>query len=238
MSKKRAAALPQKAALAPNSTTELVPNPAYEKVLTRVIHSEFVPGAVYQHALTPILGKEKKSRSSDHARDVIERMVPRDPVEEMLIAQLLFAHARVMRLTDMANQQTGLDAIRVIHDYADRASNTYRRLMLALIEYRRPPRAAGSGDSFTVVKQANIANQQVIQNHEISNKGATNEQGCRCGELRASSNRAGQSSLRADTGGAGVAPGVSAEGQAVEISHRAKDTRRQGAVPRERDKAR
>ncbi len=38
-------------------------------------------------------------------------------------------------------------------------SYTYRRLMPALSEYRHPPR---SGDTFAVVKQANIAKQNVI----------------------------------------------------------------------------
>lgn len=34
-----------------------------------------------------------------HARDVIERMTPCDPVEEMLVVQLLLTHARVLHLS-------------------------------------------------------------------------------------------------------------------------------------------
>jgi hypothetical protein len=143
--------------------------------VARLIHARVIPGIVYQTALKPMTGDDRPD-AGVYARDVIERMAPRDAAEEMLVAQLLFAHARVMRLTEIANQQTGIDSIRVVHEYADRASNTYRRLMLALAEYRRPPR---TGDTFAVVKQTNIAGQQVIQNHENSTTNATNEQGCK-----------------------------------------------------------
>jgi hypothetical protein len=68
--------------------------------------------------------------------DLIERMAPRDPAEEMLVVQLVLTHARVLYLTDVANRQERLESIRTVHEYADRASNTYRRLMLALADYR------------------------------------------------------------------------------------------------------
>ena len=67
-----------------------------------------------------------------------------------------------------------LKSIRTIHEYADRASNTFRRLMLILAEYRKPPRV---GDSFTAIGQANIAGQQVVVNGGQENGNATNEQG-------------------------------------------------------------
>ena len=135
----------------------------------RKLHASSLPGVVYAMALIPMLGKEGGKEASAYARDVIARMEPRDPAEEMLVAQLLFAHARVLRLTEMTQDSQTADSLRVIHEYADRASNTYRKLMLALAEYRRPFRA---GDTIAVVGQANFSNQQLIQNHEIT----TNEQ--------------------------------------------------------------
>lgn len=88
-----------------------------------------------------------------YADDLIQRMAPRDPLEEMLVVQALMAHARVLHLTDLANRQTDLDSIRIMNEYAYKASNTFRRLMLALPEYRRSPR---SGHTFTAIKHANI----------------------------------------------------------------------------------
>ncbi len=142
-----------------------------------IVHGRDVPGSVYRAAITPMIGNSLAALPDprDYAEGVIEGMAPRDAAEEMLIAQMLFAHARAMRLTAMANNRSDLKSVRVLHEYADRASNTYRRLMLALAEYRRPPRAGGT---FTAIKQANIAGQQVIQNHEIPTRTLTNEQGC------------------------------------------------------------
>ena len=134
------------------------------------MHSISLPGVVFGMALIPIVGKDGGKEAATYARDVISRMAPRDAAEEMLVAQLLFAHARVLRLTEMTQDATSVELIRVIHEYADRARNTYRRLMLALADYRRP---FWAGDTIAVVHQANIANQQVVHTHE----NRTNEQG-------------------------------------------------------------
>jgi hypothetical protein len=197
---------------------------------TRRIHGQVIPSGVYRAALAPVLGDTLKSvpDPSAYAQAVIADMAPRDAAEEMLIAQLLFAHARVMRLTALANQQTGLESLRTVHEYADRASNTYRRLMLALAEYRRPPR---TGDTFAVVKQANIASQQVIQNHENSNTNATNEQGCQ--PVRDPAPPA----LPTHAQGTSFLAFVSPASEALGTVHRPPDASRQSPFPAERDKA-
>ena len=97
------------------------------------------------------------------ALELVERMKPRDPLEEMLVTQCLWAHSRVAHLSMLANQQTDVETLQQVNDSADTASNTFRRLMLALVEYRRPLKM---GDNFTAIKQANIANQQVVHNAE------------------------------------------------------------------------
>lgn len=139
------------------------------------------------------------------------------------------------RLTALANQQTGLESLRTVHEYADRASNTYRRLMLALAEYRRPPRA---GDTFAVVKQANIAGQQVIQNHENSGANATNEQGCGRPTGDAIPGHTTPPALPADTGGAGIPAFVRAARETVEAVHRPPDARRQSQIAAQRHQTR
>ena len=70
-----------------------------------------------------------------HASDIIARLGCRDPLEEMLAMQALWAHARVARLSAIANVQERRDNLQVIHNACDRASHTYRKLMLAMAEY-------------------------------------------------------------------------------------------------------
>ena len=124
-----------------------------------------------------IVGSDLGKTSDGFVEHVFNGMDPRDPAEEMLVSQLVIAHTRAMHLADLAMNQTNIDQIRIINEYADKAANTYRRLMLALDEYRRPRRG---GDSYTQIKQANIANQQIVDNREMSNeKNTTNEQGSR-----------------------------------------------------------
>lgn len=133
-----------------------------------------VTGGVYSLCLESILGPAHGEATSDQAKDAVIRMGARDPAEEMLIQQLVLAHGRVQRMTALLAKQTSVGAIRILSECAERASNTYRRLLLALAEYRSPPR---TGDTFAVARQANFAQQQVVQNQEISNGNATNEQG-------------------------------------------------------------
>ena len=142
------------------------------------MHVQAVAGIIFGNALLPQFSKifsqlKQGQPALTYAADVMDRMKPRDPLELMLIVQALGAHARVLHLTNLANQQTTLDRVRTTHEYADKASNTYRRLILALTEYCRPPR---TGDSFTGIKQANIAAQQVVNNVE-QRENTTNEQG-------------------------------------------------------------
>jgi hypothetical protein len=190
----------------------------------RKLHSSSLPGVVYGMALIPILGKEGGKDASAYARDVISRMEPRDPAEEMLVAQMLFAHARVLRLTELTQDAATPDALRVIHEYADRASNTYRRLMLALADYRRPFR---SGDTIAVMQQANIASQQVIHTNEIR----TNEQGIeRCIGAGSPANPGNlleaAPTISSESAGTGLPQGFSEVFETMGIVHRAKDRKR------------
>ena len=139
-----------------------------------------------------------KSTAADYVRDVLKRMDPRDPLEELLIVQCLWTHARVAHLTNLASRQTTAEGSKRLNDSACKASNTLRRHMLALAEYRRPPRA---GDTFTAIKQANIAQQQVVQNVESGGskiENATNEKGM-------SDDATTSAAIPADTGGTKIA---------------------------------
>lgn len=223
------------------SEIALVPaagNTASNSARTRqLMHGRIAPAAVYANALTPRLlyvldELERPGEAMDYAKTLIEKMNPRDPAEEMLVAQMLMAHVRVLHLTDIANKQETLNAIRTVNECADRASNTYRRLMLGLAEYRRPPRAS---DSFTAIRQANIAGQQVIQNHENAQpKNATNEQGSGAPSRLPE----GPAAISVDTGRAGFAENDRCQGEALGTINGAKNEHRKGPRPAKRDEAR
>lgn len=202
-------------------------NPDTDPKAAHAIHGKTIAGVVYANALRQRIAgmfPEPMAQSAMlYVDDLIERMAPRDPAEEMLVVQLVLTHARVLHLTDAANRQERLESIRTIHEYADRASNTYRRLMLALAEYRRPTAPA----TFTAIKQANIAGQQVIQNHE--NRNATNEVGDKPHAPPA---------LPADTGGIGFPAFIRPAGEALDAIHRPTDARRQGPIADERQETR
>jgi hypothetical protein len=108
-----------------------------------------------------------------------ESVQPRDAVEEMLVMQMAWTHARMAKLLSLATSQEATVNVRVVNEACDRAANTFRRLMLALADYRRPPRS----DAFVAIKQANVAGQQVVHNHAANNSeigevsGVSNEQG-------------------------------------------------------------
>src|SRR5262249_7438177 len=97
-------------------------------------------------------------------------------MEEMLVMQALWTHARLARLTGLASQPHTPSDMSILNELCERAANTFRRQMLALSEYRNPRK----GDSFIAVKQANLAQQQVVQNVENGKPqmgNTTNEQG-------------------------------------------------------------
>ena len=155
-----------------------------------------------------------------------ESLQPRDPFEELLNVQYAWTHARLGKLSIQAANQELTANVRVVNEACDRAANTSRRLMLALAEYRRPPRQ----DQFVAIKQANVAAQQVVQNHvEHRAKGRkdANEQGC-----------AAPAAVPAVPGGAGGAAGLRLPEPAIAVEHGADVAGGQGAVEPQRDAAR
>ncbi len=113
--------------------------------------------------------------------ETIKAVSPRDPLERMLVQQLMWCHQRIARLSLKACNQSDLEPIKVINELTDQAMNSYRRLMLALREYRAPHRQVN-------IKQLNQAEQQNIVQVETpnSNKGnATNEKDANHGHCEA-----------------------------------------------------
>ena len=96
------------------------------------------------------------------AADLTRQFAPRDPAEELLVAQMIWTHARVLFLTRQAGRQTDRRWFTAYSAELTRASHLYRRQMQALSDHRRPRRSAAN-TSFTTIRQANIAAQQLVQ---------------------------------------------------------------------------
>jgi hypothetical protein len=156
-----------------------------------------------------------------------ESMQPRDALEEMLVLQMAWTHARIANLSRIAPRQTDANNVRVVNDACDRAANTFRRMMLALAEYRRPPRA----DHFVAIKQANVANQQVVQNVASPNQAPD------CKRPNASNEQGSPSPLPTLESRAAVPAAVGGKKQALADELRPADGRGQGSVQAERDEA-
>lgn len=220
----------QPPAPAPHPKSVMIPGPhdaAGQRSAAKDVYFDRVAGAILSRQSQTFV---KDTDGSDGARAFLaalrESVQPRDAVEEMLLLQMAWQHARLGRLSSIAGQQENRENLRVVNDACDRAANTFRRQVLALAEYRRPPRA----DAFFAIKQANLANQQVVQHveNQISNGGnATNEQG----SIK-------HTAVPALAGGAGLTAALGLPGDAVATEHGAQDGGRQSAEQHERAEAR
>jgi hypothetical protein len=105
----------------------------------KAMHTPLTGCGGYRHQLSQVFGTELQEGAFKHVSDTLLRMNTRDPLEEMLVVQALWTHTRLARLSSIANQQTNPNHLKVVNDACDRAANTFRRQMLALAEYRRPP---------------------------------------------------------------------------------------------------
>lgn len=181
------ASLPMTERMPTDSPFGITGDPNTDVVAARHVHTQAVAGIVYSNSLMREVGKllggmDAHQSATLYAADLIDRMKPRDPAEEMLVVQMVLAHVRVLHLTNLATKQTQVKQLEVLNGYADKASNTYRRLMMAIHEYRRPPK---SSLAVTSIGQTNIAGQQVVL-HGDSERNATNEQGSQRGGAAAS----------------------------------------------------
>ena len=91
-------------------------------------------------------------------RDVVDGVGPRDPLERMLVEQLVFCHERARRLAGLATDCSHLQDALAAHAQCDKAMNSYRRGLLALREYRSRGRPAPG----LTVQQVNQAENQNV----------------------------------------------------------------------------
>lgn len=77
---------------------------------------------------------------------------PADPVERILLQQLLMAHHRLAQLHVRSEQTTSLEAMRILNPAATRLLGELRQLALAIRQYRAPQLPK----QFSVVHQQNV----------------------------------------------------------------------------------
>ena len=94
----------------------------------------------------------------DSLLDFFEKMKPRDDLDLLALQQLYLHHLRAIGLCAKAYNEPDVEKGKILHEAADSASNTFRRLMKSFDERRKPPRQS------IVVGQTNVAEQQVVQN--------------------------------------------------------------------------
>jgi hypothetical protein len=118
--------------------------------------------ALIAKAIQPLLdlGLPKDSKLTSQirplARDLLIELNPQDAIERMLAVQMIAAFSRSMFLSRHANNQTHFKWFSLYSGECDRAMTLFRRQLQTLQDLRRPRR------SFTAIRQANIAGQQIV----------------------------------------------------------------------------
>ena len=102
------------------------------------------------------------------ARELMAQLSPRDAVETMLVTQMIATFSRSMFLSRHANKQKNPKWFALYSEECDRTMNLYRKQMQALAEYRQPRRR-----SFTAIRTANFAGQQVVVSGSATSRSAT-----------------------------------------------------------------
>jgi hypothetical protein len=104
-----------------------------------------------------------KAKYFEEARQLHKELSPRDAVEKIFVDQILWLHARLAHLNYYSTLQTQLKPMQVMHAACDRLADAMRRHLMAFAEYRQPERRR-----FTAVRQANIAQQQIVTSASLS----------------------------------------------------------------------
>jgi len=184
-----------------------------------------------------VLGKALSNTAFQYVMATFDRIKPQDPFEEMLIAQTLATHSRMMYLSRIMLDITEIEVIQRISEAADRAANTFRRQMLALREYRRPTKTVH------FIRQSNVAGQQIVSNSFSESGNSTNEQGFNHEQLHQqhqapTNHQPGPTALPTDEGRVDPLAGVSRKGETVDTQHGTEDRGRKKQVKDERPETR
>ena len=151
-----------KATPSPQSTPPSKPAPVPLEELTRRWQKEAdaIENALVPAQLREIIVGGQDGLSVEGVRHYLAERTQgvEDPVEKMMLRQLIVGHHQVMRLYVAANDTTNLDAIKTYNAAAARLQAELRLLAMSVRLYRTPVMAK----QITHVEQQNIANQQSV----------------------------------------------------------------------------
>ncbi|MGA2501562.1 MAG: hypothetical protein ABSH20_27800 [Tepidisphaeraceae bacterium] len=132
------------------------PNPTVEQeagIASRVL----IPAAFVDVADAGGFSSQSLKR---HFDDWVKRAKQSDdPVEQLLLEQLLILHHRLARLHCDARAASSADGVRILNGVAARLTGELRKIVLVLRAYRTPP----GSRSFTVIEQQNVAHEQDVK---------------------------------------------------------------------------
>jgi hypothetical protein len=169
----------------------------------RALHDQALAGGVYQtvlqHGLANADGSALERELLDgavrHTAEVAGAVGGSDPLRRMLAEQMLWTHARLARLTQLAATAKDPDRALALHEACDRTANAFRRQLIAARDC--------SQQSSPSVNQTFVADQQVIGNMfgPTGQEKGTNELGDDSGHARADSGDRRRWSKTAEEGG-------------------------------------
>jgi len=133
---------PATSSRAPHGAANPIPNPDSQSSLKLTPERQ---AYVLQNGLLPValvdaVGLEKQLKPAGY-RLYLDRLIqnagaPSDPVEVILLEQLVLCHLRAQILTSQSGQAKDQDGVRVYGDMAIRLTAECRKLSLALQQYR------------------------------------------------------------------------------------------------------
>jgi hypothetical protein len=127
------------------------------------IHPDIVGDLAYHIVSDKMpLPRELHEAGALGALNFHKQMQPKDALEKLALTQALLAHARAAYLTKLLSDQTEAVTLGIVSEACERAAGTFTRLVRAVSEYRQPKTPTTS----VSIGQANVANQQVIQNFQ------------------------------------------------------------------------
>lgn len=134
---------------------------------TRVLHDLGLGSDTYARMLQRRGSEIMATTAHDFVDQFVEEMHPRNPVERMLVVQLLWQHVRIGRLVELADRCAHEPDLAAAYGEAlERAMGTFRRHAQALDALRFPRPIQFFQDS-----QVNVAQQQVVTNGGANEKG-------------------------------------------------------------------
>lgn len=150
--------------------------PATTGKATTVRRREAIRRAVGQEGLlgsTVAMAVLKPLAHADDLRPIVDELMgttlesfkPRSAAEHMLVEQLVVTHAQLMRAQRRAALAERFEHIDLAARIASRLQDDFRKTLAALREWNAPPRAV------IHAQQANVANQQVIQQVQATQEG-------------------------------------------------------------------